>query len=173
MTLSLIVAMTEAGVIGRDNQLPWHIPEDLKRFKALTTGHPILMGRKTFESIGRPLPGRTNIVVTRNPDWRAEGALAVPGFEEAIQAASRAPGGEEIFAIGGAAIFREAWPRAERLYLTLIHADVPGDTYFPEIDWARSFEIIDESRGTGPPPARLSYSFVSAIRRPPAKETGS
>lgn len=134
--VSLIVARARNGVIGRDNTLPWHLREDLKRFKAQTLGKPILMGRKTFESIGRPLPGRTNIVLTRDPDWSAPGVIAVRSVEEALAQAS---GARELVTIGGAEVYRLVMPLARRVYLTNVQADVPGDTYFPELDptqWA-------------------------------------
>ncbi len=134
--LSLIVALARNGVIGRDNALPWHLRQDLKRFKAHTLGKPILMGRKTFESIGRPLPGRTNIVLTRDPGWSAPGVIAVRTVAEAIAQAS---GASELVAIGGAEVYRLVMPFARRMYLTNVQAEVPGDTYFPQFDptqWA-------------------------------------
>jgi dihydrofolate reductase len=129
--ISLIVAMAQNGVIGRDNTLPWRLPEDLKRFREFTLGKPVLMGRKTFESLGCALPGRTNFVLTRDRSWSAEGVTAVHSVEEALV---RAAGSEELVAIGGAAIYRLVLPFARRLYLTHVHADVPGDTFFPEFD---------------------------------------
>jgi dihydrofolate reductase len=134
--VSLIVAMAQNGVIGRDHALPWHLRQDLQRFKAQTLGKPILMGRKTFESIGHPLPGRTNIVLTRDPNWTAAGVIAVHSVEEALAQAS---GASELVAIGGAEVYRLVMPFARRMYLTNVQADVPGDTYFPEFDptqWA-------------------------------------
>src|SRR5690242_6914236 len=112
MKISLVVAMSENRVIGVDNHLPWHIPEDLKRFKKITSGHPIIMGRKTFESIGKPLPNRTNIIISRNKDYRAEGTITCHSLADAIHWASQAPGNEEIFIIGGGEIFQQALPRA-------------------------------------------------------------
>ncbi|HEY1491294.1 MAG TPA: type 3 dihydrofolate reductase [Steroidobacteraceae bacterium] len=134
--LSLIVAMAQNGVIGRDNALPWHLRQDLRHFKAQTLGKPILMGRKTFESIGRALPGRTNIVLTRDPQWSAPGVIAVRSVAEALRQAS---GASELVAIGGAEVYRLVMPFARRMYLTNVQADVAGDTYFPEFDptqWA-------------------------------------
>jgi dihydrofolate reductase len=127
----MIVAMARNGVIGCDNTLPWHLPEDLRRFKAITLGKPILMGRKTFESIGRPLPKRLNLVLTRNPEWRAEGAIVVDSVDEALRKV-RDTG--ELIAIGGAEIYRLCMPFAHRIYLTQVHAEVPGDTVFPDFD---------------------------------------
>ncbi len=147
MLVSLIVAMDEAGVIGRDNALPWRLPEDLKRFKALTLGKPILMGRKTFESIGKPLPGRRNIVLTRSRDWRHDGVDTVNSIEEALALVREAP---EIAVIGGEEIFKLALPLSRRIYLTEVHARVDGDTYFPPFDRAqwreteRTFHAADE-----------------------------
>jgi dihydrofolate reductase len=129
MILSCIVAVAENGVIGRGNTLPWRLPADLKRFQKLTTGHTLIMGRKTFESIGRPLPGRTSIVLTRDAAYDHPGAVVLHSLEEALE---RCRGEAEVFAIGGAAVFREALPRAQRLYLTRVHADVAGDVRFPE-----------------------------------------
>jgi len=135
MILTLIAAVAENGVIGDRNALLWHISEDLKRFRQLTTGHPVIMGRKTFESLGRPLPGRTNIVVTRTRT-AVEGCTAVDSLEEAIRRASAAPGGEESFIIGGAQLYAQALPVVERLRLTVVEHPYEGDTRFPE--WDRS-----------------------------------
>lgn len=135
MSLSIIVAMDLNRVIGVDNTLPWHLPEDLKRFKALTMGHCVIMGRKTFESIGKALPGRTNIVVTRRSDYAAKGCTVVHSLEEALAAAKDDP---EPFLIGGAELFEQALPRAAKIYLTRVETRVPrGDVYFPELsaDW--------------------------------------
>jgi dihydrofolate reductase len=134
--ISLIVAMAQNGVIGRDNSLPWRLPEDLKRFRAFTFGKPILMGRKTFESIGQPLAGRTNLVLTRDRSWFAHGVIVVHSVEEAL---TQAGSSDELVAIGGAEIYRLVLPFARRIYLTHVHADVPGDITFPEFDptqWA-------------------------------------
>lgn len=135
MILSLIAAIAENGVIGDRNALLWHISEDLKRFKQLTSGHPIVMGRKTCESLGRPLPGRTNIVVSRTCTT-LEGCIVVPSLEEAIRKAAEATGGEECFIIGGAQIYEQALPAAERLYLTIVEHPYEGDTRFPA--WERT-----------------------------------
>jgi len=130
--VSLIVAMAQNGVIGRANALPWQrLPEDLKRFRAFTLGKAVLMGRKTFESIGRPLPGRANLVLTRDRAWSAPGVAVVHSVEEAL---SQAAGSIELVVIGGAEIYRLVLPFARRMYLTHVHADVPGDTFFPDFD---------------------------------------
>lgn len=130
--LSLIAAVAANGVIGSDNALPWRLPEDLKRFKALTLGHPVIMGRRTHESIGRPLPGRRNIVVSRNAAFSAAGCETAASLEAAIAACAGTA--DEIFVIGGAQIYAEALPLAERLYLTEIGAEFPGDARFPAFD---------------------------------------
>jgi dihydrofolate reductase len=136
--VSLLVAVAENGVIGRDNQLPWRLPDDLKRFKALTMGKPILMGRKTFESIGKPLPGRTSLVLTRSEAWSHPGAVIVHSLDEALD---RTAGAAELIVIGGAEVYRLALPRAERIYLTRVHAAVDGNTLFPALEerqWRQS-----------------------------------
>lgn len=141
MKISLICAMAENRVIGRNNSLPWHLSEDLKYFKRVTMGCCIIMGRKTWESIGRPLPGRTNIVVTTNPDYLAEGARVVHSLEEAIalaEAVALIDGAEEAFIIGGADLYQRALPLADRFHLTRVHAEVDGDTElmaFDEEEW--------------------------------------
>jgi dihydrofolate reductase len=131
MLVSLIVAMARNRVIGVDNHLPWHLPEDLRRFRAATLGKPILMGRRTFESIGRALPGRTNLVLTRARDLSAPGAQSVHSIAEALEAAA---GAVELVVIGGAEVYRATLPLARRIYLTRVDADIAGDTYFPELD---------------------------------------
>ena len=135
--ISLIVAHTRNGVIGRDNQMPWHLPEDLRYFKRVTMGKPVIMGRNTWESLGKPLPGRDNIVVTRNPDYRAEGAQVVSSMHDAIALASTLAAEKncaEIMIIGGAQIYRAALPLAQRAYITEIDADIDGDAFFPTLE---------------------------------------
>ena len=138
MRIAIYVAIAENGVIGRDNGLPWRLSTDLKRFKATTMGKPIIMGRKTWESIGRPLPGRASIVVTRDANFRAEGADVVTSLEDGITlAAVRGrcmPGADEACVIGGGEIYRQALAVADRLYVTHVLADIDGDTRFPSID---------------------------------------
>lgn len=155
MKLSLIVAMSENRVIGVDNRLPWHIPEDLKRFKKITSGHPILMGRKTFESIGRVLPNRTNIIISRNREYRVEGAFVCHSLQEGIEFASKAPGSDEVFVIGGGEIFKEALPKADRIYLTTVHWPYEGDAFFPEIP-AKKFEAKSSEKLSEDPAATLT-----------------
>ncbi len=137
--ITLIVAVADNGVIGRDNALPWHLPDDLKRFKRLTLGKPIVMGRKTFESIGKPLPGRLNVVLTRDPNYRREGVEVVHDVEGALRVAAGAEDASEIMIIGGADLFRSFLPRAGRVHLTRVHADVAGDVLWPQLDgsWQR------------------------------------
>ncbi|UUP16101.1 dihydrofolate reductase [Nitratireductor thuwali] len=135
MDIALVVAMAENGVIGREGGLPWRLSTDLKRFKAVTMGKPVIMGRKTWESIGRPLPGRLNIVISRDPAYVAEGAEVVPSLDAGLALAEeRAAGADEICVIGGGEIFREALEHSDRLYVTHVLADVTGDAHFPPID---------------------------------------
>jgi dihydrofolate reductase len=159
--ISLIVAMAQNGVIGRDNSLPWRLPDDLKRFRAFTLGKPILMGRKTFESIGRPLPGRINLVLTRDRSWYAEGVIAVHSVEEAL---TQAGSSDELVAIGGAEIYRLVLPFARRIYLTHVHADVPGNITFPEFD---STQWADVEYNSQPADDEHAYplTFVTLERR--------
>jgi dihydrofolate reductase len=132
--LSLIAAVARNGIIGRDNRMPWRLPSDLKRFKALTVGHPVVMGRKTFQSIGKPLPGRDNIVVSRHA-FAADGATVAPTLAAAMARADSAAGaGGEVFIIGGAEIYRQAMAMADRLYITEVALDPEGDAAFPAID---------------------------------------
>ena len=148
MRLSLIVAVSQNNVIGRDGDLPWHLSADLQRFKRLTMGHVMLMGRKTWESIGRPLPGRTSIVISRQADYET-GFDSVPvamNLDEALAAARRIAGdSEEAFIIGGARIYEMTFARAQRLLLTRVHADVDGDVYFPPVDWDQWSLVNEES----------------------------
>ncbi|MEM6298886.1 MAG: dihydrofolate reductase, partial [Bacteroidota bacterium] len=144
MKISLIVAQSQNRVIGRDNDLPWRLPTDLKRFKRLTLNHFILMGRKTFDSIGKPLPKRTSVVISRNPDLKIEGAVVENSLEAALQRAREA-GEEEVFIIGGAEIFKLALPLADTLYLTQVEAEVEGDVLFPELNPANWEETLRET----------------------------
>ena len=136
MRVSIIVAVAENGIIGRDGDLPWHLSSDLQRFKRTTMGHTIIMGRRTWESIGRPLPGRSSIVVSRQTDYETgfETVVAVGSLEDALHLAATS-GEEEAFIIGGAELYREALRRADRLYVTRVRANVEGDTCFPTVDW--------------------------------------
>ena len=154
MKISLIVAVSRNGAIGLNNQLPWYLPEDLKYFKSVTMGKPLIMGRKTFDSIGRPLPGRANIVLTRDPQWTWAGVEVVQSVEQALVAgeiACEAADVDEIMVIGGEQIYRMTIDLADRIYLTQVDADVEGDAFFPDIDlnnWSQTSvklpEIIDK-----------------------------
>ena len=137
MRISIIAAVAENGVIGRGGTLPWRLSDDLRRFKRLTMGHCIIMGRRTWESIGRPLPGRRMIVISRQPTYRtgADSVEAAANLDDALERA-QAAGEDEAFIIGGAELYREALARADRLYLTEVHANVTGDTFLPHVDWA-------------------------------------
>ncbi|MBL0385248.1 dihydrofolate reductase [Tumebacillus sp. ITR2] len=136
--ISLIVAMDENRVIGKDNAMPWHLPADLAHFKAVTMGHTVVMGRKTFESIGKPLPGRRNVVLTRQVDFSAEGVEVIHSLEELPEG--------DVFVIGGAELFRELLPRADRMYLTLIRHAFEGDTFFPEFD-GLNWQVVEQKPG--------------------------
>ena len=153
MRIALIVAVADNGVIGRDGQLPWRMSSDLKRFRALTMGKPIVMGRKTWESLAKPLAGRDNIVVTRDPGFVTAGALVAASLDSALEiaqmcAASR--GVDEVMVIGGAEIYRLALPRAARVYLTRVHAAPAGDAVFADLDPSRWHEVDRESLPAGP-----------------------
>lgn len=160
--LALMAAKAANNIIGRDNALPWYLPNDLKYFKQVTLGKPIIMGRRTWESLQRPLPGRTNIVITRQADYRAEGAKVVGTLDEALKRAEQVAlidGRDEVVVIGGAQIYQLALPRADRLYLTEVHAEVEGDTWFPEVDASQWREMgRDDFDAEGPNP--YDYSFV-------------
>ncbi|WP_137923209.1 dihydrofolate reductase [Cupriavidus sp. 2SB] len=162
--LTLIVARARNGVIGRDNTLPWRLPEDLQHFKRTTLGAPIIMGRKTWDSIGRPLPGRRNIVVSRNRDLKLEGAEVVSSLEDAQRLCV---GVEQVFLIGGAQLYAEALPSADRLIVTEIDADVEGDAHFPAVDrstWLETARETHHSEANG-----FEYAFV-VYERPASGE---
>lgn len=146
MRLTLVVAASDNQVIGREGGLPWHIPEDLKRFRRLTWGKPLLMGRRTFQAIGRPLPGRRNIVISRQPGLDIEGCEVVAGVDEALVLVSDQP---EVMVIGGGEIYRALLPLADRIEMTRVHADVPGDTFFPELDPTKWSLVASEESAAG------------------------
>jgi len=161
--ISAIVAMSENHVIGDNNQLPWFLPADLRHFKGITTGNPILMGRKTYASIGRPLPNRTNIIITRNPSFNAPGCIVVTTIHAAIQRALL-DGNNEIFIIGGAEVYAQLMPHIERIYLTIVHQTFEGDAYFPELDrteWKECENITHRPDEENVYP----YSFLRLERR--------
>jgi dihydrofolate reductase len=160
--LALIAAMARNGVIGAGNALPWRLPEDLRRFKALTLGHAVIMGRRTFESLGRALPGRQNLVVTRQRSFSAPGVDVAHSLDDAIaQVRDPAP----AWCIGGGELFRAALPRADRLELTEIDTDIAGDTYFPPLDRTQWREVAREAHVSS---AGLPYAFVTYERTPSA-----
>lgn len=157
--------MAENRVIGREAAVPWHLPEDMRQFKRLTTGHPVIMGRRTFDSLGRPLPHRRNVVLTRDPSYAPEGVEVAHGLDEALALVA---GEQEVFVAGGADIYRLALPRADRLYLTIVHAAVTGDTRFPDLDlseWRLDREAFH------PADERHEYPFTFRFysRRAPSK----
>ncbi|MFI3321726.1 MAG: dihydrofolate reductase [Rikenellaceae bacterium] len=153
MTTSIIVAIAKNRVIGKDNSLIWHISEDLRYFKRITTAHTIIMGRKSYESIGRPLPNRRNIVVSRNSDYSAAGCECVTSIESAIELCKDE---QEIFIIGGGEIYKSTLPLADKLYITEVKHDYEGDTFFPEIDFSQWKEISRESYERG---EKYEYPF--------------
>jgi dihydrofolate reductase len=180
MKLSIIAALSTNNVIGRGNALPWHLPADLKRFKALTMGHHLIMGRKTYESVGRPLPGRTNVIVTRDPDWNAMAAAATPlaasfeadpktsapvivvrSLEEALDLAKD---DAEPFIAGGAQIFEQTLHRASRMYLTRVHVEIEGDAYFPDFDDVAEWQLVDSEHREPDEKHAYAYSFLTYDR---------
>jgi len=142
----LVVARSDNGVIGRDGGLPWHLSSDLKFFKQVTMGHPVVMGRRTYESIGRPLPGRENIVITRDLDYAADGIIVTGGLDDALAVAAKAPGGERIMVIGGGQIYQASMAQATHIILTEVHTSIDGDTMFPAIDPSNWVETSREDR---------------------------
>lgn len=155
MAISIIVAFAENSVIGRDMDLPWHISADLKRFKALTMGHHIVMGRKTYESIGRLLPGRTTVIITRQENYHVEGAVVINSFNEAHAMAAQ---DSELFIIGGGQIYEIALPFARKLYVTRVHTEVEGDTKFPEVQW-NDWKLVSVEHHTADEKNDHDYSF--------------
>jgi len=160
MKLSLIVAMATNRTIGINKQMPWHLSADLKQFKKITMGHPIIMGRKTFESIGRPLPGRQNIVISRDINYQQEGCLVFNDLDAAVQHCADQ---EEVFVIGGATLYAVTLERADRLYITQINQAFEGDTWFPEIDAADWREVTREDINDDAS-VDFKYSFISYDR---------
>ncbi len=152
--ISIIAAMARNRVIGKDNDLIWHLPADLKHFKEKTLGKPVIMGRKTFESMEEALPGRTNIVITRQPDYKAPGCLVADSLEHALELVSGEP---EIFIAGGGEIYEQAIPIADRMYITIIEHEFDGDTYFPKFV-AGEWEIVEETKH--PADERNKYSMI-------------
>lgn len=169
MRIALVAAVARGGVIGRGGALPWHLPEDLRRFRELTTGHAVVMGRKTWDSLPerfRPLPGRRNVVVTRDPSWSAAGAERAGSLEEALRLLATEP---RVFVIGGAEVFARALPLADELYLTELDLEVEGDTVFPS--WDRG-AFVETSREPGTSAGGVPFAFV-AYRRVQARPEAS
>ncbi len=158
MNISIIVAAAENNVIGKDNDMPWRLSADLKRFKKLTMGHHIVMGRKTFESIGKPLPGRTSVIITRNKDYKQEGCIVVHSLEEALQTIND----DEIFVIGGGEIYNMAFEKADKLYLTRVHASLEGDTCIPEVN--NRWQEVEREDFQKDEKNQYDYSFIDYIR---------
>ncbi|HEY8158115.1 MAG TPA: dihydrofolate reductase [Methylobacter sp.] len=161
MKISFVVAMASNRAIGLNNQMPWHLSADLKKFKKITMGAPILMGRKTYESIGRPLPGRTNIIISRNPSYSQPGCLVFNDIEEALDSCRDS---DEVFVIGGSHLYKSMLPIADTLYLTQIHKEFPGDTFFPELDAEQWIEVQREDIQDDHD-VDFSYSFLKLERR--------
>ncbi|MDQ1769918.1 dihydrofolate reductase [Labilibaculum sp. A4] len=161
MNVSIIVAVSRNQVIGKDNQLIWKLSADLKRFKALTTGHTIIMGRKTFESIGKPLPNRTSVIITRQADYVAEGCVVVNSLEEALEKFSDQ---EEVFIIGGGTIYQEALAKANKIYYTKVHKDFEGDTFFPVLD-LKEWKSVNREDCFPDEKNEVPYSFIDYIRK--------
>jgi dihydrofolate reductase len=157
MTIAIIAAVARNRVIGVDGDLPWRLPGDLPRVKAMTMGHVLIMGRKTYESIGRPLPGRTTIVVTRQPNWNADGVLTTSSIDHAIDLGATID--DELFIFGGAEIYGQTLDRADRLEFTEVHDEPDGDTYFPEVDWSQWRELTRDHQD--------GFDWVTYVRHRP------
>ncbi len=162
MTISLVVAASINNVIGSDGGLPWHLPDDLRHFKQLTTGKPVVMGRKTFESIGRPLPDRRNIVMTRDPDYAARGCDVVASVSAALDLVGDA---DEVMIIGGGQVYRDFLAHADRIYLTRVQADLVGDTFFPEIDEA-AWQLVSCEHHAADEKHGYAFDVMAFERRP-------
>ncbi len=159
--ISFVVAIGQNNVMGKDNAIPWHIPADLKFFKKVTMGHPIVMGRKTYDSIGKPLPGRENIIMTRNQHYAQEGCTIIHTVEELLKLEEK---NEEVCVIGGAEIFKITFPHADRLYLTKINHEFEGDTFFPDFDESE-WKIISEEKGPKDEKNPYDYTFFIYERK--------
>ena len=167
MRLSIIAALSSNNVIGRNNQLPWHLGSDLKRFKALTMGHHLIMGRRTFASVGKPLPGRVNVVITSDTAFTAPGVTVVHSLEEGIRLAVDA-GDQEPFIAGGAVVYEQAIHRADRMYLTRVHAEIEGDTFFPDFDDVTEWHLVDAEHCEADEKNDYPFSFLTYDRAAPA-----
>lgn len=158
--LSIIAAVSQNNVIGKDNKLIWHLPADMQFFKQTTMGHTLIMGRKTFESFGKPLPGRKSIVVTRQKDWNFNGVTAVNSLQAAIDTA---PKNEEVFIIGGSEVYKQAMPLCNKMYLTVIHHDFKGDAFFPEVDFSE-WKLVKDDYNQSDEKNHYCYSFRTYIK---------
>ena len=160
--ISIIVALSENNVIGSENSLPWKLSADLKRLKSITMGHHLIMGRRTWESLGRALPGRTNVVITSQKDFKAEDAEVVHSLDEALKISS---GDDEVFIFGGGKIFKEAMPLVKKIYMTRVHANIKGDTYFPTLNMNEWNESVRENFNADEK-NQFDYSFITLIKKP-------
>ena len=163
MTISLVVAAAQNNAIGKNGQMPWHLPNDMKHFKNITWGMPVIMGRRTFQSLGKPLPGRKNIVITRQLDWKADGIVIVKNLDDALFVAKETDA-KEVFVIGGGEIYRLAYEKAKRIYLTRIKAEPEGDTFFPELD-PKEWHLVNEDKHQADEKHQYDYSFQVLERR--------
>ena len=161
MTVSLIVAFSENGVIGFEGDMPWRLSADLKRFKRLTMGHPMIMGRNTYESIGRLLPGRTTIILTRNDQYQVPGAVLAKNLEQAMELASA---DQEIFVVGGGQVYQHALPLADRIYATRIHVELQGDTHFPDTNWEQ-WELVESTAHAADEKNQYPFTFENYVRK--------
>jgi len=169
MTLSIIAAVSDNNVIGRNNDLPWRLSSDLKRLKALTMGHHMIMGRRTWESVGKPLPGRVILVITHRQDIAMENVVPVPTVEKALELAR---GDDEVFIAGGANVYEQTLHFADRMYLTRVHAEVEGDTFFPEFDDVTEWKLVDSEHWEADEKNQYPYSFLMYERVGPARNRG-
>lgn len=160
--IAIVVAAAENNVIGKDNGLIWHLPADLRHFKQITMGHPILMGRKTYESIGKPLPGRTSIIITTQKGYEAEGCIVTHSLQEALEQARQLD--EAIYIIGGAEIYKQALPLTDTIYLTRLHHAFEGDVYFPELE-EQDWETVEQEHLEPDEKNKYPYSFLTLKRR--------
>lgn len=161
MTLTLIAAAAENNALGKDNDLVWHLPDDFKRFKQITSGHYIIMGRKTFESFPKPLPNRTHVIISRQKDYTAEGCIVVNSLDDAIAAC---PQDEEVFIIGGGEIYRQSIERADKIELTRVHTSVEADAFFPEID-SNEWELVNEDYHPKDDRHKFDFTYKTYIKR--------
>ena len=163
MTISLVVAAANNNAIGKDGKMPWHLSNDMKHFKNITWGMPVIMGRRTFESLGKPLSGRKNIVITRQPDWKADGVVIVKNLDDALFVANQTDA-KEVFVIGGGEIYRLAFEKTKRIYLTRVKAEPEGDTFFPDLD-KKEWYLTSEDDHEADEKNSYAYSFQTWERK--------